>query len=252
MVCYRALGSRLTTYQLVFRHTRGHRIHTRETTLRDASPVQSHNTRNARRRKGAIMQRLSATSMLHTLLLTASAIVVCLLHPGLSNAASPKVDVCHQEGNGSFQLVTVAYQAVKAHREHGDALPGEGVPGLPGYRFTAACAEEFTSWCPCDYSQRSAGALIVFGGTGVVDRCLLVDGEGLSLRVYTYDRAIKDPQALRLVGAQECAVFTPDGQLSKAQYGMGGPGHRQRALEEEDCRTDLLQAAASLGLDQCN
>src|SRR5215510_11628626 len=71
-------------------------------------------------KEGEIMQPNSAKSMLHTLLFTVSTMVVCLLHPGLSSAASPKVDVCHREGDGSFHLVTIADPAVEAHRAHGD------------------------------------------------------------------------------------------------------------------------------------
>lgn len=52
-----------------------------------------------------------------------------------------KVGVCHREGNGSFHLIRVASQAVQAHRAHGDALPGEDVPGAPGYRFDDACVQ---------------------------------------------------------------------------------------------------------------
>jgi hypothetical protein len=55
------------------------------------------------------MQHFTAKSMLHTLLLPASAVVVFLLLPGLSNAASPRVDVCHHEGNGVYTLLTIAY-----------------------------------------------------------------------------------------------------------------------------------------------
>ena len=50
-------------------------------------------------------------------------------------AASVKVDVCHREGNGSFHLINISDNAVPAHRRHGDALPGEGVPTAPGNDF---------------------------------------------------------------------------------------------------------------------
>ena len=63
------------------------------------------------------------------------------LSPARGTAAESKVNVCHREGNGSFHLITVASSAVPAHRQHGDALPGQPVPGKPGFTFDAACQE---------------------------------------------------------------------------------------------------------------
>jgi hypothetical protein len=54
-------------------------------------------------------------------------------------AQGKKADVCHQTGNG-FQKINVSLNAVSSHRAHGDALPGEAVPGVPGYEFDASCA----------------------------------------------------------------------------------------------------------------
>jgi hypothetical protein len=80
------------------------------------------------------------------------------------------------------------------------------------------------------------------------DWCLQEDAESIEIRE---SRSIKDPQALMLARTQECAIFPPNGQSSESRYGMGGPGHRH-AFEAEDCRTDLLQAAALLGVNQCD
>jgi len=55
-------------------------------------------------------------------------------------AQAKKADVCHRTGDGAFQKVNVSLNAVSAHRAHGDALPGEAVPGAPGYEFDASCA----------------------------------------------------------------------------------------------------------------
>jgi hypothetical protein len=71
------------------------------------------------------------------------AILVLLLAamPVLSVLAEPvpKVDVCHREGNGSFHLINVSANAVPAHLAHGDALPGDMVPGMDGKKFDEVC-----------------------------------------------------------------------------------------------------------------
>ncbi len=53
--------------------------------------------------------------------------------------AAQKVQLCHATGNGSYHLISVSVSAEPAHRAHGDAKPGEAVPGRPGLVFTASC-----------------------------------------------------------------------------------------------------------------
>ncbi len=56
-----------------------------------------------------------------------------------------KLLVCHNTESGSnpWELIEVAEIAyVKAHQEHGDALPGEPVPGMEGYKFGCHCEIE--------------------------------------------------------------------------------------------------------------
>ncbi len=50
-----------------------------------------------------------------------------------------KVQLCHATGNGSYHMIEVSVSAEQAHRAHGDARPGEAVPGSPGFVFTASC-----------------------------------------------------------------------------------------------------------------
>src|SRR5262249_23820523 len=98
------------------------------------------------------MKRTTGSLGLRALGLTGCLIMLGWLSPGPGSTAVQKVDVCHREGNGSFHLITVASQAVQAHRTHGDTLPGEAVPGTPGYVFDETCMEEPASTCPCDFS----------------------------------------------------------------------------------------------------
>ena len=56
-------------------------------------------------------------------------------------APAPKVDVCHQtSGAPGYILINVSDNAFDAHIAHGDAAPGEAVPGRPGSYFGADCS----------------------------------------------------------------------------------------------------------------
>jgi len=56
------------------------------------------------------------------------------------DASGPKVQLCHRTGNSGYNLISVDSSDEAAHRSHGDAKPGEAVPGNPGRIFTASCA----------------------------------------------------------------------------------------------------------------
>jgi hypothetical protein len=51
-----------------------------------------------------------------------------------------KVNLCHRTGAGFYVLINVSVNAEPAHRAHGDAAPGQGVPGSPGRTFGANCS----------------------------------------------------------------------------------------------------------------
>lgn len=57
----------------------------------------------------------------------------------LSDARSRKVSLCHRDDTGGYQLINVGEPAESAHRGHGDARPGEPVPGRPGQNFDSNC-----------------------------------------------------------------------------------------------------------------
>lgn len=50
------------------------------------------------------------------------------------------VAVCHLGDAGAYRLQIVNRHAIAGHRSHGDALPGEQVPGMQGYKFDANCS----------------------------------------------------------------------------------------------------------------
>jgi hypothetical protein len=54
--------------------------------------------------------------------------------------AVPNLVLCHLMQSGEYVPRGVSPNAVTAHRKHGDMLPGERVPGMPGYVFGADCS----------------------------------------------------------------------------------------------------------------
>lgn len=50
-----------------------------------------------------------------------------------------KIVICHFNDEGGYQLLSVAAPAENAHRNHGDAAPGEAVPSVPMKVFGDAC-----------------------------------------------------------------------------------------------------------------
>jgi uncharacterized repeat protein (TIGR01451 family) len=50
-----------------------------------------------------------------------------------------KVELCHKEGNGTYHLIDISESAEDAHRDHGDAMIGEPVPGRPNMIFDSTC-----------------------------------------------------------------------------------------------------------------
>jgi hypothetical protein len=55
-------------------------------------------------------------------------------------SAVPNVVLCHLMQSGEYEPRRVNLNAVDGHRMHGDMLPGEQVPGMPGYVFSADCS----------------------------------------------------------------------------------------------------------------
>ena len=76
--------------------------------------------------------------------------------------AAAKTEVCHATGSETnpYELITVADAAYPAHVEHGDASPGEAVPGQEGFVFDDACQPVAT--CPC-FDAEDLAALTFVG-----------------------------------------------------------------------------------------
>ena len=57
-----------------------------------------------------------------------------------ASAAAEKVDVCHlDKDSGAYHLINISDNAFDQHVAHGDAAPGQAVPGMQHYIFNSDC-----------------------------------------------------------------------------------------------------------------
>ncbi len=85
---------------------------------------------------------------------------------GKMSAVSEKIDICHSTGNGSFQTISIASAALKAHLNHGDyILDADG----DGYTAVGAC-EGTRNDCNDNNSAVSPAATEVCGD-GIDNNC---------------------------------------------------------------------------------
>ena len=99
-----------------------------------------------------------------------------------SNAQESQVDVCHARGNGNYDLISVNGNALSAHVSHGDAQPGDAVPGVHGMRFDEACNQVAEVTCPCwdtALLDRFITPPVVCDSTGLPDQFILDSSDPL-------------------------------------------------------------------------
>jgi hypothetical protein len=75
------------------------------------------------------------------ILAVAASLAAVFLMPAVASAEAVKVDVCHLNAIGEWQVNSLPEngRAVQAHLNHGDALPGDPVPDMAGHTFNNAC-----------------------------------------------------------------------------------------------------------------
>jgi len=162
-----------------------------------------------------------------------------------ADAASVKVDVCHRDDTGSFQLINISDKAVPAHRRHGDALPFEGVPGAPGNTFDEFCTFMAASTCPCDFSASGLAEVAIDGvADGRVEEvCFEVGGPpGVSVQQPTTTgfSFLGAAQVEPGFGTGTCLRVWEDGVLELDDIGT-------LTVEQiADCAFDLRQTDACL------
>lgn len=72
-----------------------------------------------------------AANLLVALLVSANAVFA---------GGAVKVDVCHVDGNGTYHKINISENAFQSHVDHGDASPGDLVPGDPTMKFADDCS----------------------------------------------------------------------------------------------------------------
>jgi hypothetical protein len=78
-------------------------------------------------------------SMKRLLVFGLLSVLATVLMVSAASAAPVKVDVCHLNSLGQWQVNAVHENAVAPHLNHGDALPGQAVPGMSTYTFDDNC-----------------------------------------------------------------------------------------------------------------
>ena len=69
------------------------------------------------------------------------ALLLAFVPLGSISAAATKVDVCHYDKDADvYILINISDNAFDSHVAHGDAAPGELVPGREGYKFASDCS----------------------------------------------------------------------------------------------------------------
>jgi hypothetical protein len=93
-------------------------------------------------------------------------LLIGLAVPLTVQAGGEKASVCHlDKASGTFLLIHVSVAALSAHVNHGDALPGEPVPGMPDYQFDENC-EPVTVGLAAGCYPSQGNSLLWSGGVG--------------------------------------------------------------------------------------
>lgn len=93
-------------------------------------------------------------------------LLLALAVPLTVQAGLEKPDVCHlDQATGTFRLIHVSVAALSAHLNHGDAQPGESVPGMPDYTFNENC-RPVALGLPAGCYPSEFNSLLWSGGTG--------------------------------------------------------------------------------------
>lgn len=79
---------------------------------------------------------------MRTVRLTLMALVtlaVAVVGMPTAEGAPAKVEVCHVDDDGAVRLITISERAFETHVAHGDAAPGDPVPGMSNHVFDESC-----------------------------------------------------------------------------------------------------------------
>lgn len=167
-----------------------------------------------------------------------------LLSRGVVKAAQVKKDLCHRTGNGSYHMITIPEPAWQTHYNHGDAGPGEAVPGHVGSVFDDACN---LVECPCTFTADVLTMDLTFDPD---DACLEFN-VGFPLEgaiVMTFDDLTFDAFSLtfdEVGGDFSCIVLDSDQNIFEENSGLD-------EFEAAACVNDIKATAQTLDLPACD
>ena len=110
----------------------------------------------------------------------------------LRDMRAAKGDICHRSNSEqTFLKINIAEPAFQRHVDHGDAAPGEDVPGMDGFAFDDDCVPRAKATCPpgcpcftCGQIDSIASSFLScgenFGGSPGTAGFTLADGIGCS------------------------------------------------------------------------
>ena len=120
-------------------------------------------------------------------------------------AKAEKVDVCHINGTGNYQLLNINGNALPAHVRHGDVLPGEGGLGV---------------------DCKAAAVVFSFVSAGAVDGYIVwtVDGttSAVSYDIQSFTAAPPGSPAPGTWTTEETVVGTGTGSYQSAKFYLSG------------------------------
>lgn len=161
------------------------------------------------------------------IIIAAALVATAFAIPTTTQAArQEKVDVCH-DGDDGWKLINIADKAVNAHLNHGDALPGDDVPGMEGFEFDADCSPVATY------------TLIEFDGASET-----VGDHTANQALVLVEVMAPDSEDL-LVGVS----VTDTGQASDGGYSWRGLNSSFTVATNTDCRWPVTQVRARVELD---
>lgn len=147
-----------------------------------------------------------------------------------AHAASDKTGVSHIEGAGLVHLINISDKAVPAHRRHGVALPGGGVPGDPWALVKVSSDPGPVSSCPCDFSAAGLAEVTIDGDGPEI--CTEAGGE---IKIVGTEGEGGIVRSEKLGGSFRCVRLGPGVEEFR------NPSTR---VQFDDCNNDLRQAAA--------
>jgi hypothetical protein len=161
------------------------------------------------------------------ILLVGSALLVGFVTVGPVYAGQSKVDICHRNGQGTFQLITIAQPAYAAHIAHGDKAPEDFFRDADGDGFGSA--EDVVTACdaPEGYVEDETDCddtnTEVYPGADEVEGNDIIEDCDIQLRFTCpcYNRVVEQARWIEGMGRGERCEVSAAGVRVAAVVGSG-------------------------------